>query len=510
MAPKRRLSRSNFHSIYILLVACALLLSSCGLPGTGLSTVFTPVPPSPTPQAPLASPTLLPPSSTPGTLLDTATALPPSPTPPPTAVPPTLTAQFTATPAAPTGSISLAPGTTAGVVAGTIQPGQVATYTLGALQSQPLTLLMDSPRNDVTLGVSDPNQNVLLDPGTRISAWQLVLPSTGLYTIQVAGGTQAESYTLTVKLPEVVNFAPGATSATLDGSTVNGYLYSYSLACSAGQTMTASLNVPSSTATLDVYGISSGTFLNPSAQANTWSGTLPQTQDYVIEVIPTNGLVVNYSLTVSVTSGTAATSYTVGNIAFAKGATSATIKGTVLPGQEVSYTLAGEYAQPLILVLESPKRDATLGVYEPDGSVLLSPAKKWSNWQWQLPAAEVYTIKVVGGVTTDDYTLTVKLPQLVYFPKGSSSITLNGSTLGGMLVSYAFRCGAGQVMTATLNTPATKAFLDIFGVATGSLLSYTDHATTWTGTLPQTQDYVVEVIPRGGIWVSYSLTVTIH
>jgi hypothetical protein len=395
-------------------------------------------------------------------------------------------------------------------VQGTLQPGQVVTYTLGALQSQPLVLLMDSQRSDVTLGVSDPNQKVMLDPATRTYDWQTVLPGTGLYTIQVTGGTQAESYTLTVKLPRVVNFDPGTTSASLDGTTVNGYLYSYSLACSAGQTMTASLNVPSSTATLDVYGVSSGTYLNTSAQANSWSGTLPQTQDYVIEVVPTNGQTVNYSLAVSVTTGTAATSYTVGSIAFAPGASSATIKGTVMPGQEVSYTVAGEYNQPLILVLESPKRDAALGVYEADGSVLLSPAKKWSNWQWQLPTAEVYTIKVVGGVTTDDYTLTVKLPQLVYFPTGTSSITLNGSTLGGMLVSYAFRCGAGQAMTATLNTPATKAFLDIFGVATGSLLSYTDHATSWTGTLPQMQDYVVEVVPRGGIWVSYSLTVTVH
>jgi len=40
--------------------------------------------------------------------------------------------------------------------------------------------------------------------------------------------------------------------------------------------------------------------LSPSAKVNIWTGVLSQAQDYVIEVIPNNGQVVNYSLTVSV------------------------------------------------------------------------------------------------------------------------------------------------------------------------------------------------------------------
>jgi hypothetical protein len=75
---------------------------------------------------------------------------------------------------------------------------------------------------------------------------------------------------------------------------------SYALGCKAGQTMTVTLNVPSTTATLDVFGIASGTLLSASAKANTWTGVLPQSQEYVVEVIPNNGQVVNYSLTISV------------------------------------------------------------------------------------------------------------------------------------------------------------------------------------------------------------------
>jgi hypothetical protein len=160
---------------------------------------------------------------------------------------------------------------------------------------------MFSSNKDITLGVSDPNGNVLLSPALKHTAWQMPLPVTGLYTIQVIGGATTEDYSLTIKIPQTVNFASGATSTTLNGTTVNGYLYSYALYCGAGQTMTASLNVPSSTAIIDIFGVSTGaTLLNASAGANKWTGTLPQTQDYAIEVIPNNGQVVNYSLTVSV------------------------------------------------------------------------------------------------------------------------------------------------------------------------------------------------------------------
>ena len=76
-------------------------------------------------------------------------------------------------------------------------------------------------------------------------------------------------------------------------------------------------------------------------------------------------------------------------------------------------------------------------------------------------------------------------------------------------MSYALACQANQTMTVSLNVPATTAYLDVFGLANTLLLSPSSKATSWTGTLPSTQDYIVEVIPVGG-QVNYSLTVTVH
>ena len=65
-------------------------------------------------------------------------------------------------------------------------------------------------------------------------------------------------------------------------------------------------------------------------------------------------------------------------------------------------------------------------------------------------------------------------------------------------------------MTVSLNVPASKAYLDVFGLATGLLLNPSAKATSWTGVLPQYQDYVIEVIPRNGQLTSYTLTISVH
>ncbi len=266
------------------------LLAGCTLP---LSTppASTSIPPSATPPSILASPT-------PITILPSATPVVSlaSPTP----VPPTLTPLPTASPTPLPGTIVFTPGTTAGVVTGSAQPGQLIEYKLSASQSQPMILILESPHADVTLGVFEPDGTKLLDPANKWTRWQWLLPKTEVYTIQVIGGPTAENYTLTAKVAQLVSFSSGATSITLSGSTINGYVVSYGFGCKSGQTMTVSLNVPSTTAYLDVFGIATGPLLSPLAKANSWTGVLPQTQMYVIEVIPNNGQVVNYSLTVTV------------------------------------------------------------------------------------------------------------------------------------------------------------------------------------------------------------------
>ena len=267
--------RQSAHAI--LLALLLVLLGGCSLLGQPAATVTA-----------LPSPTSMPP-------LDTATALPPTQTASPTARP-TATAAGTPTPV----NIVFSPGTTTAQVGGNIQPNQVQAYTVNAGQNQPMLLALNSVYSDVTLGVVEPDGNKLLDPDKKWMYWEWVLPKTELYTIQVIGADSQEPYTLSVEVAQIVSFPAGASSVTLSGSTPKGYVFAYALAGKANQVLTASLKAPDGSAIIDVLGIANGTLLSPTDQAIKWSGTLPATEDYIIEVLPANGQVVNYTLTVSV------------------------------------------------------------------------------------------------------------------------------------------------------------------------------------------------------------------
>jgi hypothetical protein len=257
-------------SILLSILLSTALLAGCNLPGN--------IPATATGQP---SPTLQPPQET------------------PTLAPPTPTFEPTLTSTPPATGIVFSTGATAGVVTGTLQAGQSQSYTLAASQNQPMILLLDSTYGDYYMGVTGPDGSQLLDPANRWNEWQWLLPKTGTYTIRVFASSRGENFTLTAKIAQVVNFGSGSNTITLPGSTVNGYVVSYSFYCTSGQTMSTSLNVPATTAYLDVFGIAAGPLLSSSTRAATWSGALPSSQDYIVEVIPNNGQVVSYSLTVS-------------------------------------------------------------------------------------------------------------------------------------------------------------------------------------------------------------------
>ncbi len=371
------------------------------------------------------------------------------------------------------GSILFQAGTTMGSVSGTVQAGQVLTYTINAGAGLPMVLDITSTNLDVVLGVIQPDGVVLLNPANKWTHWQWMLPESGIYKIQVVGSSVAENFTLSARIPVRASFAAGASSMILNGSTVNGLVFSYTLACAANQTMTVNLNAAAGAAHLDIFGVSSGTLLNSTANATSWTVVLPKSEDYVVEVIPTAGQVVSYALTISVTSPNTSPAT---NIAFTPGTTAAVVTGTVQPGQVISYTLSAAQWQPMILNLEFPSFDVFLGVYEPNSNPVVPPGNHWVHWQGLLPNTEVYTIQVNGGATTENYTLTIKIAQRIQFSLGQSSITLNGTNVNGYVFSYAFKANAGQEMTVTLNQPSTVAYIDVIGIATGALLSPADKA----------------------------------
>lgn len=98
-----------------------------------------------------------------------------------------------------------------------------------------------------------------------------------------------------------INLVAGTTSTVVSGTTQNGYVFSYSVTGAVNQTMSVTLTAPPNTASMDIFGLAFGeVLLSPTDNAITWTGKLPSTQDYVIEVVPNGGQVIDFSLTISI------------------------------------------------------------------------------------------------------------------------------------------------------------------------------------------------------------------
>ncbi|MGB7537509.1 MAG: hypothetical protein WBM17_03120, partial [Anaerolineales bacterium] len=62
---------------------------------------------------------------------------------------------------------------------------------------------------------------------------------------------------------------------------------------------------------------------------------------------------------------------------------------------------------------------------------------------------------------------------------------------------------------ATLTSSTGTVYLAIRGFSGGqTLVASSASQTTWTGTLPQSQEYIIDAV-QGGTWVDFTLTVKI-
>ncbi|TAF51430.1 MAG: hypothetical protein EAZ61_10650 [Oscillatoriales cyanobacterium] len=125
----------------------------------------------------------------------------------------------------------------------------------------------------------------------------------------VATGTPAANATAPVSgtgRSQTIQFAAGASSASLDGSVVRGTEDTYYVSASPGQYMQVSVSSTENNAVFQVYGEVEGTWspligAGPGDDASTWADTLPGggTGNFMIVVGPTRGNA-DYSLYVSI------------------------------------------------------------------------------------------------------------------------------------------------------------------------------------------------------------------
>lgn len=241
-----------------------------------------------------------------------ATSLTPvQPTTSPTVIAPTLVSP-SATPGNGNSAerIVFSPGATSASRTGTLAAAGSKVYVLRALAGQTLSIDLSFTEGRAILTVWGEDGDVLLSDHAEASSFERSLPKTQDYFIRVLGKPDGNtSYTMTVSIPPIqtgiqrIEFSAGSTSATVTGQLGAADSDQYVLRAQAGQGMNIDLSFNEGAAILLVWGADGTVLLTDHAEASSFQGLLPTTQDYYIMVRGQPEGTTSYTMTVSIPPG---------------------------------------------------------------------------------------------------------------------------------------------------------------------------------------------------------------
>jgi len=231
-------------------------------------------------------------------------------------------------------------GATSGAVSGQLGPRLARDYVLRASAGQIMQVNL----------WSNVGANILIwgADGTPLKrwtnqeqGWQGKLPKTQDYYVQVVALDQAVSYCLRVTVFARIQFARGATSATVSSPVQHcapqapEVVGGYALRAFAGQTMRVTLNSPNHNTYLTIVGANGAPLKYYDDGSTVWEGVLPSTQDYYLLPVSV-GADARFTATVWISPlGQAAPT----RIRFAPGTESGTVSGNLVPGSPARYVL---------------------------------------------------------------------------------------------------------------------------------------------------------------------------
>ncbi len=403
--------------------------------------------------------------------------------------------------------IQFASGATAATVQGNLPAGGSQQYVIRVAAGQLMQVAV-TPQQGLQLAVQGADGTVLKGSG-GVAFFRGDVPATQDYIVTLSGGSSATSYALTVTIPVRIQFASGATSATVQGNLPANSMGHYVVKASAGQKMTIQTTTSQGQIVVIVYGADGTVLQSDHAGASGFSGTLPSTQDYLIDIRSVGQAAAVFGMTVTIPPLGGSTSPPAGSkrILFAPGATSAAVQGNLTAGGSQQYYLRVRAGQILIVEADSPQA-IQMAVQGADGTVLKANSSA-DFFRGVVPITQDYVVTLTAGSQGSAYNLTVTVPERISFAPGATSATVHGNLAPNAIGHYVIRALAGQTMTIKTMSSQGQIVLVVYG-ADGTVLQ-SDHAgaSSFSGTLPTTQDYLIEVVSVGQAAAVFGMTVTI-
>jgi len=204
---------------------------------------------------------------------------------------------------------------------------------------------------------------------------------------------------------------------------------------------------------------------------------------------------------------TPSTTPTPQRISFAPGATEATVSGNLPANGDVHYVIRAEAGQ-LLEVNVTAAHPVHLTIYGKNGVVIFDQPDGSPFFRGTLPDSEDYQLVIEADTQATAYSMTAMIPERISFAPGTTSATEQGQLGAQQQHAYVLHAQAGQQMNVTVTASSGAVSLTIYGVDGTVLKNQMSEGTTFDGTLPLTEDYVI-TITAGNAAASYTLVVEI-
>lgn len=206
--------------------------------------------------------------------------------------------------------IQFGSGATSSTRSGIVDSAAVKEYVVRAAQGQHMRVELTSPDGSVLLGIAGLSDGVLYKrTAVAGTVFEFLLPTTQDYLIQVASSSGASvRYELLVEIlplsavptTQRIQFAPGATSATVTGTTTASAPQRYVLEARVGQSMNLNMSAQSLFASIVLVDPSGRRLVGGEYSTQQWAGLLPMSGEYTLEVINGGQGSAEFSLTVTI------------------------------------------------------------------------------------------------------------------------------------------------------------------------------------------------------------------
>ena len=247
--------------------------------------------------------------------------------------------------------------------------------------------------------------------GAALTASLLVITGIGLHVFRVnppLGSTQqaisfdvsrgaANTNQLSNSQPQRLEFPAGEVSTVVPGS-LQGDSKPYTLEASQGQLMTATLE-GSSGVVMNVLRANQQGIDTSAYQTRNWTGQLPATEQYTIQVMG-NG---TYSLDISITPLNGSNYSDVQRVKFDRGKSGTTVTGRVQANHKRQYLLKAKNRQ--IMAVKLAEGNVNFSAIAPNGE-RIGGSSKSRDWQGRLRMDGDYVIEV-SSAKAEDFVLSL-------------------------------------------------------------------------------------------------------